>query len=133
MRRLLPAKSLTWWAVIGCTLAAVAVFLAFEVLDLDGSALAQRLFQPPISSQPTLAEAEGVMRHAAFGVPDTGCFHLADVFSRPFLVLWSRLDAIPRLSAQHPTRPLLRPHLHRASFSPPFACDEPPSPVRQTF
>jgi hypothetical protein len=42
-------------AVIVWAVAAVAVFLAFEVLDLGGSDLAQRFFQPPISSQPTLA------------------------------------------------------------------------------
>jgi hypothetical protein len=72
MRRVLPAKSLAWWAVTVCAVAAVAIFLAFEVLDLDGSDFARRLFQPLIPSQPTLAEAEEGMRHAAFDVSGGG-------------------------------------------------------------
>ena len=42
--------------------------MIFEVMDLDGSDLYKRFFQPPLLSQPTLAEAEGVMRHGASAV-----------------------------------------------------------------
>ena len=83
MRRVLPVKSLAWWAVTVCAVAAVAIFLAFEVLDLDGSDFARRLFQPLIPSQPTLAEAEEGMRHAAFDVSGGGASACSASFPSP--------------------------------------------------
>lgn len=70
MRRFLMPRTRVWWLVICCALAAVGVFMVFEVLDLEGSDLHKRIFQPPLSSQPTLAEMEGALRHGAFAVRD---------------------------------------------------------------
>lgn len=130
MRRILPVKSLSWWAVMVCTVAAVAVFLAFEVLDLDGSDLARRLFQPLISLQPTLAEAERSMRHAAFGVSEAGGFPLVGLLPQSAMLCGSPAATASRLSGQRHPRALLRAHLRRAAFAPPGTSDEPPSPGR---
>jgi len=62
------SKSRVWWAVILCSLAAIGIFMVFEVLDLDGSDLYARIFQPPLSSQPGLVESEGAMRQGALAV-----------------------------------------------------------------
>ena len=131
MRRILPVKSLTWWAVMACAVAAVAVFLAFEVLDLDGSGLATRLFQPLMSLQPTLAEAERSMRHAAFGVSEAERFPLVGLLPQSALLRGSRAATAPHLSGQRRPRALLRVHLRRAAFAPPGTSDEPPSPGRR--
>jgi hypothetical protein len=98
MRRILPVKSLSWWAVMVCIVAAVAVFLAFEVLDLDGSDLARRLFQPLMSLQPTLAEAERSMRHAAFGVSEAWCFPLVGLLPQSAVLRGSPAGTAPRLA-----------------------------------
>jgi len=128
MRRILPVKSLSWWAVMVCTVAAVAVFLAFEVLDLDGSDLARRLFQPLISLQPSLTEAERSMRHAAFGVSEAWCFPLVGFLPQSAVLRGSPAATAPRLSGQRHPRALLRAHLRRAAFASPGTSDEPPSP-----
>ena len=133
MRRVLPGKSPAWWAVMVCAVSAVAVFLAFEVLDLDGSDLARRLFQPLIPSQPTLAEAEEGMRHAAFDVSGGGGFRLLSVLPQSSLVHGAQSTTVPRLSAQRRPRALLRAHLRRAAFAPHEASDAPPSPGRQAL
>jgi len=128
MRRVLPGKSPAWWAVMVCAVSAVAVFLAFEVLDLDGSDLARRLFQPLIPSQATLAEAEEGTRQAALGFSGAGCFRLVGVLSQSSLARGARSTAMPRLSGQRRPRAPLRAFLRRAAFASPGASDEPPSP-----
>ena len=133
MRRVLREYSPAWWAVMVCAVAAVAVFLAFEVLDLDGSDLARRLFQPLIPAQPTLAEAEGGMRHPASGVSDAGSFRLVGVLPSFSMVRGAQSIAAPRLSAQCRPRALLRAHLRLAAFAPPGTSDEPPSPGRRSL
>ena len=64
MRKLLQPKSRRWWVVVAGAFAVVAVFLAIEVFDLDGSALAHRLVQPPMASPSGVGSAEGLIRSA---------------------------------------------------------------------
>ena len=71
MKAIPPPRSLAWWTVLVCSLAAVGIFMVFEVWDLDGSDLFRRIFQPSIASQSALADSERVMRHGALGVRDT--------------------------------------------------------------
>ena len=66
MRRFLRSRCQAWWAIVLCSLAAIAVFMIFEVLDLDGSSLHARIFQPPLSSQPAVAESENAIRYGTF-------------------------------------------------------------------
>ncbi len=70
MRSGIPSRSLVSCIVVLCSLVAIALFMIFDVLDLDGSDLQKRIFQPSMSSQPTLAELEGAMRHGAFAIRD---------------------------------------------------------------
>ena len=128
MRRLLPSRSPVWWVVILMSLSAVGVFMIFEVLDLDGSDLYKRLFQPPIPSQPTLAEAEGVMRHGAFPVQKA----LGQLCALVILLQYSTGCSSPSrsLCALRARRLLMnrpRPHIHGGSFTPTAPGDEPPS------
>jgi len=64
MRKLLQPKSRRWWVVVAGAFAVVAVFLAIEVFDLDGSALAHRLVQPPMAAPSGVVSAEGLIRSA---------------------------------------------------------------------
>ena len=127
MRGLLPSRSPAWWVVVLISLAAVGVFMVFEVLDLDGSDLYKRIFQPPISSQPTVAEAEGIMRHGAFAVQEAlGHLHALVVLQQS-CTGFSRcpVDA-PAISGERLTRIRARVDLHCASLLPSAPGDEPP-------
>jgi hypothetical protein len=83
-----------------------------------------------MSLQPTLAEAERSMRHAAFGVSEAGRFPLVGLLPQSALLRGSRAAA-PRLSGQRRPRALLWVRLRRAAFAPPGTSDEPPSPGRR--
>ena len=134
MRHVLPVKSRGWWIVVLCALATVAIFMAFEVLDLDGSDLYKRIFQPPISSEPTVAWAEEIMRHGAFAIPEAlGHTQALDSLQLPSTSVSRCLDAtsVPlgrRLTA-------IRPHarLHCASIHPPALSDEPSRPSHRAI
>ncbi len=120
MRRAVASRFLLWWLVVLCSLAAVAVFLMFEVLDLDGSDLHKRIFQPPISSQPMLAESEGAMRHGAFAVRDA----LGVLQQRSVVLYYFTVSAPPTLCKRLTSiRP--RGSIRRASAPPPPAIDDP--------
>ncbi len=123
MRRLLPSRSPAWWVVVLISLAAVGVFMVFEVLDLDGSDLYKRIFQSPIPSQPTMAEAEGIMRHGAFAVQEALGHLDALVVLQQSSTGFSRCPvAAPAISCERLTRIRARgtytappsPHLHQA-------------------
>jgi hypothetical protein len=119
MRRAVASRSLPWWLVVLCSLGAVAVFLMFEVLDLDGSDLHKCIFQPPISSQPMLAESEGAMRQGAFVVSDA----LGVLQQRPVVLYFFTVSAPPTLCKRlTSTRP--RGSIHRVSAPPPPAIDD---------
>lgn len=128
MRRLLPSKSPVWWLVVLCSLAAVGVFMIFEVLDLDGSDLSKRIFQPLIPSQPTVAEAEGV-RHGAFAM------QAALVVLQQLSTGFSRcpIAASAIYYGKRLTRIRARVDIHRASLPPPAPGDEPPSTPARTI
>jgi len=128
MRRLIPSRSPAWWAVVFCALAAVGLFMVFEVLDLDGSDLYKRIFQPPIPSQPTVADAEGIVRHGAIAVQGAlGHLHALVVLQQPFADFSRCPGAAPGISGKRLTRIRARVDLHHASFPPPAPADEPPS------
>jgi hypothetical protein len=128
MRRPLPSKSPVWWVVIICSLAAFGVFMVFEVLDLDGSDLCKRIFWPPISSQPAVAEAEGVMRHRAFAAQVAlGHVHALVLLRQPFTGFSRCPHAAPAIFDKRLKRIRPRTDIHRASFPPPAPSDEPPS------
>ena len=128
MRRLLPSRSPAWWVVVLISLAAVGVFMVFEVLDLDGSDLYKRIFQSPIPSQPTMAEAEGIMRHGAFAVQEALGHLDALVVLQQSSTGFSRCPvAAPAISCERLTRIRARVDIHRASLPPPAPGDEPPS------
>jgi hypothetical protein len=127
MRHLLPFKSRAWWGILLCSLVAVAIFMVFEVLDLDSSDLYKRIFQPPIPSQPTVADAEGIMRHGAIAVQGAlGHLHALVVLQQPFTGFSRCPSAAPGICGKRPTRIRARVDLHHASFPPPAPADEPP-------
>jgi len=126
MRRLLPSRSPAWWVVLLISFTAVGGFMAFEVMDLDGSDLYKRLFQPPIPSQPTLAEAEGVMRHGAFAVqnpPGQLCALVILLQDSPDCSSPSSSTAALRTKQLLRNRP--RAYIHGGSLAPPGPGDEP--------
>ena len=126
MRRLLPSRSPAWWVVVLISLTAVGVFMAFEVMDLDGSDLYKRIFQPPIPSQPTVAEAEAIMRHGAITVQGAlGQLHALVVLQQPFTGFTCCPGAAPGICGKRLTRIRPRVDLHHASFPPPAPADEP--------
>lgn len=134
MRRLLPLRSPAWWAVILCALVGVGVFMVFEVLDLDGSDLYKRIFQPPIPSQPTVAEAEGVMRHGAFAAQEAlGHIHALVVLQQPSTVFAHCPYVATAVLCKRLTTIRPRADIHRASFPPPAPTDEPPSTPGRTI
>ncbi len=120
MRKAVPLRSLAWWVIVLSALAAVAIYMVFEVLDLDGSDLQRRILQPPISSQPSLAESDGATRHGVFMVRDA-----LGILQQRFAVLtYTSLSASPNLRTRlTTTRP--RGALRRVSFTPPPAVDDP--------
>ena len=134
MRRVLPVKSRGWWAVVLCALAAVAIFMAFEVLDLDGSDLYKRLFQSPIPSELTVAWAEEIMRHGAFAIPEAlGHMQALDSLRPPSTGVSRCLDATSAPLGRRLTATRPRDRLHRASFHPPAPSDEPSRPTRRAI
>jgi hypothetical protein len=134
MRHALPVKSRGWWAVVLCTLATVAIFMAFEVLDLDGSDVYKRLFRSPIPSEPTVAWAEEIVRHGAVAIPEAvGHMQSLGSLRLPYMGVSCCLDATSapldrRLTANRP-----RASLHRASSHPPASSDEPARPRRRAI
>jgi hypothetical protein len=132
MRRLLPSRSPAWWVVVLISLAAIGVFMVFEVLDLDGSDLYKRIFRPPIPSQPAVAEAEGVMRHGAFAAQAAlGHVHALVLLRQPFTGFSRCPHAAPAIFDKRLKRIRPRTDIHRASFPPLAPSDEPPrSPGR---
>ncbi len=120
MRKAVPLRSLAWWVIVLSALAAVAIYMAFEVLDLDGSDLQRRIFQPPISSQPSLAESDGATRHGVFMVRDA-----LGILQQRFAVLsYSSLSASPNLCVRLAST-CSRRSLRRVFFSSPPAIDDP--------
>jgi len=87
MRQLLQPKSRRWWAVVAGAFAVVAVFLAIEVFDLDGSALAHRLVQPPMAAPSGVGSAEGLIRSAPPNVSEGA---RAFVLTSPILLFHTR-------------------------------------------
>ncbi len=120
MRHLIPAESLIWRVLVVTALVIIAAFLAIEVFDLDGSAVANRLVQPPISAPFPLANPDVVIRYAAFSPELTRVVPNADII--PFIVwLWPQ-PTIPSLRV----RLLLRDHLpHHHVAAPPRSDDLP--------
>ena len=91
--------------------------MVFEVLDLDGSDLYKRIFQPPIPSQPTVAEAEGIIRHGAFAVQEAlGHLHALVVLQQACTGFSRCPVAAPAISGERLTRIRARVDLHRASL-----------------
>lgn len=102
--------------------------MVFEVMDLDGSDLYKRLFQPPIPSQPTLAEAEGVMRHGAFTVQNPPGQPCALVILQQYPAGFSSPScSTSSLRAKRFLRNRPRAHVHGRSLTPATPGDEPPS------
>lgn len=134
MRHLLPVKSRGWWIVVLCALATVAIFMAFEVLDLDGSDLYKRLFQSPIPSEPTVAWAEEIMRHGVVAIPETlGHMQALDSLRLPSTDVSRCLDATSAPLGRRLMTIRPRASLHRASFHPPASSDEPSGPTRRAI
>lgn len=101
--------------------------MIFEVMDLDGSDLYKRIFQPPIPSQPVVAEAEGV-RHSAFAI-QAALGHLVALVDlrQPSPAVSRRPYTAPVLVGMRLTRIRARAHIRRPTFAPPAPGDEPPS------
>ncbi len=99
----MPQRSLAWWAIVACALAAVGAFMLFEVWDLDGSDLYHRLFQPPIPAQSPLVDAERTLRLGVFCAQDTegGTCATRISLERPFSVA-DRLRPGPHLQRRRP-------------------------------
>jgi hypothetical protein len=134
MRHVLPVKSRGWWTVVLCALAAVAIFMAFEVLDLDGSDLYKRLFQSPIPSELTVAWAEEIGRHGAFAIPEAlGHMQALDSLRLPSTGVSRCLDATSVPLGRQLTAIRPRARLHRVSFHPPAPSDEPSRPTRRAI
>ena len=126
MRRFLPPRSLAWWGVVVCALAAVGIFMVFEVWDLDGSDLYRRLFQPPIAAQSALADAERTMRHGAFGVRENlSSIREAAVFQGRRLLLSSWPQTGPPLSGKRFVNIHRRTDGARVTFRLSASLDEP--------
>jgi hypothetical protein len=121
MRQLLPSRSAAWWTVVVCSLAAVGVFMVFEVLDLDGSDLPRRIFQPSAVSQSSLAESERAMSHGACDVQGTlSQMRPVLLFQHLPLVFFGRVcisPALPgrRLTGNRPRTGIPRASLHSLS------------------
>jgi hypothetical protein len=134
MRHAIPVKSRGWWAVVLCALATVAIFMAFEVLDLDGSDLCKRIFQFPIPSEPTVAWVEEIARHGAVATPEAvGHMRALGSLRLPLMGVSRCLDATfapldRRLTANRP-----RASLHRVSSHPPASSGEPARPRRRAI
>lgn len=134
MRRLFPSRSPAWWVIALISLGAVGVFMIFEVMDLDGSDLYKRICQPPIPSQPAVAEAEGVMRHGAFAIQAAlGHLHALVLLRQPFTSLSRCPQAAPAIHDNRLTRIRPRTDIHRASLPPSAPGDEPPNIPARTI
>jgi hypothetical protein len=128
MRRLLPSRYPAWRVLVLCSLAAVGVFIVFEVLDLDGSDLYKRIFQPPIPSSPILAEAEGVLRQGTYAIQKApGHIHALVDLRQPSARVSRCPYTAPAIVGMRLTRIHRRAHIRRATFPSPAASDEPPS------
>jgi hypothetical protein len=120
--------------IVLVSLGAVGVFMIFEVMDLDGSGLYKRIFQPFIPSQSTVAEAEGV-RHGVFAIQAAWGHLHALVALQQFCTGFSRRPVaapviyfgkrLPRIRARVDT--------HRACLPPLAPGDEPPSTSARTI
>jgi hypothetical protein len=53
-----------WWAVFLCAFLAMGVYIAFEVLDVDGSNLRDMGPGTAIAAEPASADAERFLHHA---------------------------------------------------------------------
>jgi hypothetical protein len=132
MRQVLPVKSRVWWVVVCCSLAAVALFMTFEVLDLDGSHVCKRLLQPPIPS--SVAWTEEVMRNGAFASHEAlGHLQALDSLRPPSTGVTRCLGAMSATLARRLTTIRPRTSLYRASFHPPTPGDEPPHPTHRAI
>ena len=128
MRRLLPSRSPAWWAVVLFSLATVGIFMVFEVMDLDRSDLNKRIFQPPISSQLTAVDAEGVLRYGALPIQKAlGPTHALVELWRPSTGVSHCQYAAPVTAGRLLARIRVRVDIHRSSLAPPAPGDEPPS------
>ncbi len=126
MRCFLPSKSPTWGAAALCALAALGLFMSFEVLALDGPDSSQSIFQPPISSQPPVAEAEGIVRNGAFAVREPpGSLHSLTSLDQPSSVVSGGPYAADGHLRRRYTFIRLPAHIRRASCSPRAPPDEP--------
>ena len=100
--------------------------MVFEVWDLDGSDLYQRLFQPSSAVPSILADAERSMRHGAFSVRETlSCIRAAGVFQERPLLLSGRPQAGPPLSGKRFVGIHRRPDRARAACRLSASLDEP--------
>lgn len=134
MRHWLPFKSRAWWAILFCSLVAVAIFMVFEVLDLDGSDLYRRIFQPPIPSQPTVAWAEGGMRHGAFAIHEAlGHLQARESLRQPSMAVPHCRDATSAILGKRLTVIRPRTGIPRPSVHPPAPSNEPPSTTRRAI
>jgi hypothetical protein len=65
MLGLLRVRSPGWWGLVLCLSLAVGAYIVFDVLDIDGSDLQNRIFQDSLTPQTSLVEAERPLRLAS--------------------------------------------------------------------
>ena len=95
-----------WWVLIIGTLGVVVTFLALEVYDLDGSALAHRLVQTPMASPSSNVDPEALLRLASAS-PSLPVFVTAFAFLSVF-----HLAIAPRYGIAFRNRRIISQH-HR--------------------
>ncbi len=73
-------RSRGWWGVFLCAFLALGVYIAFDVLDLDGSQLRDPLQGNAIAAESTQAETDRLLRYAPLTPETPGPIHLSPDF-----------------------------------------------------
>lgn len=134
MRRLLRERSLGWWGLVLCLLLAVGAYIVFDVLDLDGSDLRNRVLQSPLVSQTALAEAERVILQAAKAQFAVAGISFSALLPQSFTLFNTTCFQSPSVNALTQFRTTLPPRVYAArdSFPMPRPTDDPARPLVHT-